>query len=144
MTAEVSIIPHVDSVADFKKGMKDWTPKTDAEAGQLIALVSILTSTGGKAAKETAVARLKKKCEKCTVLDFEGFSLKVVEKAERTYKSTKAIAALEKEIEALNAERAKLTAEIDQKIRHKQADLDILMDKREFTEKKVFSHFLVQ
>jgi hypothetical protein len=134
MTAEVSIIPHVDSVADFKKGLKDWTPKSDAEAGNLIALKSILNSTGGEAAIKAANARLSRKCEDCDVLEFDGFTLKAVRKTQRTYHESAAITKLEDKIAGLN-----------QKLKEAKADLDAARVKAGFNESDpIFSHWLVQ
>ena len=134
MTAEVSIIPHVDSVADFKKGLKDWTPKSDNEAAQLIALISILNSTGGDAAKKAANARLSRKCLDCDVLEFEGFSLKAVRKAQRVFNDSPAILKLEEKIAGLN-----------QKLKEAKADLDAAKVRAGFEESDpIFSHWLVQ
>jgi ASC-1-like (ASCH) protein len=144
MTAEVSVIPNIDDIGGFKKALKEWTAPTDESAGNFIALVSLVNSTAGKAAKETAVNRLKRKCDKCDEIPFDGYTLKVVRKEVRVYKGSAPLNKAVKELADLEAEKAKLTAEIDERIRHKKTDIQELEEKREFTSTMEFSHLLVQ
>ncbi len=138
MTAEVKIIPTIDSVADFKAGLSTWKPKTDEEAAKFLALRSIVGGKSGDAAKDAANARLERKCENCDVLEFDGFKLKKVMKGARIYNESKRVTKWEATIEELKEKLEIAKAELE------AAKMAAGFHPDDEKNEKVFSHWLVQ
>jgi len=138
MAPEVSIIPNVESVADFKAGLANWKPKTDEEAAKFLALRSIIGNKAGDAARDAANARLIKKCDKCDVLEFDGFKLKPVFKKKGAPKTSE-------KLEKMKAKYAQMLEELEnQKIRINGEQEILGYEDVPEGEKGEFSHFLVQ
>lgn len=138
MTTELPIIPAEMTIADYKAALGSWVPRSDQEAGDMIAFMSMLSGKDGKAAKEAATARLLARCESrdCEELAFEGFKLKMVYKTQPQEVSSP-------KLEKIDAEIADLEDRIRLKKIDRSAEVEKLTDPNAPVV-KVFSHFLVQ